>query len=191
MTVDLMDFFAEQPFISATDNNPIRMQALDLFDRCLAEGDGTPVMAFIEKQIILDPPDLQLLGEIADDLQQRLMSLRANHFDTRISVVKAFATMGVDVTAAVPANALMDYHRIRPGTLITLAYKQGTPLNHAETSRLVRLVEESTRTAARLAEEIAMATALQDMINDWLDALSVTTSRRYWPQTESRESYIQ
>ena len=190
MTIDLMDFFTESPFLATATDNPIRGQALDLFDRCLAEGDGTPVMAFIEKQIILDPPDLQLLSEIADDLQQRLMVLRSNHFDTRDNVVHAFGALGVDVTPAVPANALKEYHQIQPGALITLAYKQGTPLNHEDTSRLIRLVEESTRSAARLAREIEMAMQLQTMLHDWLEALSVTTSRRYWPQNDTRETHV-
>ncbi|HVO43088.1 MAG TPA: hypothetical protein VMT34_10710 [Aggregatilineales bacterium] len=190
MTFDLMDFFTETPFVGTNEDNPLRRQALDLFDRCLAEGNETPLIAFIERQIIVEPPDLQLLGEIADDLQQRLMTLRTSQFHEREAVVDTFAQLGVDITPAIPANALDDYYRVQPGALITLAYKQGTPIAHDETARLVHLIEESTRTAGRLHREIEMTIQLQALLDDWIEALSVTASWRYWPQNDRRETYI-
>ena len=58
----------------------LRDQAMRCLDRSLIEGNRTCIEAFLEVQIALDPPPIDLLCHIADDARARL-SLLLQHDD--------------------------------------------------------------------------------------------------------------
>jgi hypothetical protein len=168
-----LSFFAEL--------NQLRTQALDLFDRCLAEGNPAPIIVFIERQLVGDPPHLQLLRDFAEDLQQRLISLRTYHYDVRENVVRTFAdAYGVDITPLAAANDLSSYHRLDPQTVVAFAQSHGATLTEKDRLLLAKMVEASVRAAEHLAEDIKLTEDLQRLVLDWLEALSRTMGRRYW-----------
>ncbi len=59
----------------------LRLEALDLFDRCLAERKPEYLERFLERQIAQEPPPLELLSQVAEDVHQRLLTLRQRHFE--------------------------------------------------------------------------------------------------------------
>ena len=61
----------------------LRLEALDLFDRSLAEGKPEILERFLERQIAQEAPSLELLSQVAEDVHQRLLALRQRHFDVR------------------------------------------------------------------------------------------------------------
>ena len=77
-TLNMLDSF-EMFFMAEQDY--LRVEAMDLFERCLTEGNPLHLMNFIQEHIAQDPPHLTLLQDIADDLQQRLIALRKYHLD--------------------------------------------------------------------------------------------------------------
>src|SRR5512138_1553438 len=93
--------------LSMLEINHLRLEAINLYDRCLAEGNLVPLEKFIEQQLAYDPPQIQLLSDIANDLQQRLLTLKAYHFDIRQKIVVMFDEMyHIDVTDMMPADKL-------------------------------------------------------------------------------------
>src|SRR5687767_3679503 len=81
-----LDMFRESAASGAfsfAELNYLRMEAMDRFERCLTEGRSLPLESFVEEQLAQDPPRLELLREVAEDLHQRLQGLRENHFDVR------------------------------------------------------------------------------------------------------------
>src|SRR5262245_34621958 len=111
----MLEPFDTSRLFAMAELNQLRAHALDLFDRCLAEGNAAPIVACVERMLAGEPPQLQLLREFADDLQQRLLSLRAYQFDVRKNVVQTLAQdYGVDITPLAPANALDHYHLLDP-----------------------------------------------------------------------------
>src|SRR5258706_13633890 len=142
---DPLSYFAMAEF------NQLRSQAFDIFDRCLAENNPAPIIAFIEKQVTGDPPHLPLLRDFADGLHQRLLSLRVYHFDVRNNVIKAFADdYGIDITPLLPANAVDQYHELNVRELLDYAKTHGTDLTDKDVILLGKLLEASIQAASRL-----------------------------------------
>jgi hypothetical protein len=188
----MLENFNALTLIAMSELNQLRTQAIDLFDRCLAEGNTAPIVAFVERQVTGDPPQLQLLHDFAEDLQQRLLSLRAYHYDVRKNVVKTFAeAYGVDITPVVPASDLDHYHLTDAKDVLAYAQAQGAAFSDQDLILLGKLLEVSVKTAARLINDIKLTIELQEMVLDWLDALSMTVGRRFWSEeTNSRPPAI-
>jgi hypothetical protein len=174
--------FDPQYLLAMAELAQLRTLALDLFDRCLAEGNTAPIIAFVERQLASDPPHLQLLREFAEDLQLRLLSLRSYHYDVRNNVVRTFEGYGVDITSLAPPNALERYHQIDAKQVIAYAIEHSAALSTQDTLLLGKLLEASIKTAARLSSDIRLTTELQNMVLDWFDALSSTVGRRFWSE---------
>jgi hypothetical protein len=171
--------------------NQLRAHALDLFDRCLAEGNAVQIIAFIERQLAVEPPQLQLLRDFADDLQQRLLSLRAYQFDVRKNVVQTLsADYQVDITPLAPANALDRYHLLSPHDLLAYVLAQNPAISNNDLVLVGKLLEVSVKAAERLQRDIELTIGLQTMVLEWFEAHSSTIGRRYWPEESSSGSTI-
>jgi hypothetical protein len=166
--------------------NQLRAHALDLFDRCLAEGNAAPIVAFIERQLAGDPPQLQLLRDFAEDLQQRLLSLRAYQFDVRKNVIQTLsADYCVDITPLAPPNALDRYHLLNPQDLLAYVRAHSAALSDHDLVLLGKLLEVSVKASERLQRDIELTNELQNMVLEWFEAHSSTIGRRYWPEDMS------
>ncbi|MEP7288789.1 MAG: hypothetical protein ABI947_23805 [Chloroflexota bacterium] len=184
------DFDALSLFAMA-ELNQLRTQAFDLLDRCLAENNPAPIVAFIERQVMGDPPHLQLLRDFADGLNHRLLSLQVHHFDVRRHVIKMFTDdYTVDITSLLPANALARYHEMDLDLVIAYVQEHSTTLSANDVLLLGKLLEVSIKTAARLYAEIQLTTELHTLVLDWFDALNATIGRRYWSESDYLRNQI-
>ncbi len=191
----MLDNFSPLALLAMAELTQLRAQALDLFDRCLVEGNTAPIIAFVEHQVTNDPPQLQLLRDFSEDIQQRLLSLRAYHYDVRKNVVMTFAEdYKVDITPIVPPGELDRYHLVEPDQIMAYAQVQGALFSEQDTILLRKLLEAAVKTAARLYSDIRLTTELQALVLDWFDALSTTVGRRYWAngsnETPSRPTTV-
>lgn len=161
----------------------MREEALNLYDYCLTEGTAAPLMKFIEEQIALDPPPLLLLYEISDDIQQRILVLRENHFDVRHQVVKAVQDLyHADVSQIFPSSKIDNYHLIDVNDIIAGIQGQGISITDEEMVLLVNLIRKSRDTASQLQQDIILTEGLQTMVHDWVQALTITIAREYQPR---------
>ncbi len=96
---DLPDDFLEL----FSDDQPhfLRVQALDLFDRGLTENDASLIVAFVERQLAEEPPPLDLLRDIADDLQLRVSDLRAHMLDPQTAPGRAALQRDIHLAAEI------------------------------------------------------------------------------------------
>jgi len=188
----MQEEFDALTLLAMAELNQLRTQALDLFDRCLTEGNPAPVVSFIERQVTDDPPHLQLLREFTEDLQQRLLSLRGNHFDIRERIVRMFIeAYGVDIAVLVPLSELAQYHLIDPQRILEYARQRAASITDKDLILLGKLLDVSIKTAERLQRDIKLTTELQAMVMDWLDALSSTVGRQYWSDNTPSKPLIQ
>jgi hypothetical protein len=179
----MLERFDAARLFAMAELNQLRTQALDLFDRCLAEGNTAPIVAFIERQLAGDPPQIPLLRDFADDLQQRLLSLRAYHYDVRKNVVKTFAEdYGVDIGPLMPPNAIEQYHLIDPKQVLAYAQEHGAALADKDRLLLGKLLEASVAASERLLKDIKLTADLHKLVLDWLEALNNTLGRRFWAE---------
>lgn len=170
---------------SLLEINHIRLEAINLYDRCLAEGNLSPLEKFIEQQLAYDPPQIQLLTEIANDLQQRLLTLQAYHFDIRQKIVGMFDEMyHIDVTGIMPAEKLDTYHLLQPERVLMYAIEQGVPIEEDERLVLLEVLRAARDTATHLHRDILVTEKLHDMILDWIYALTVHFARAGWQTFE-------
>ncbi|NDJ77359.1 MAG: hypothetical protein GYB65_13985 [Chloroflexi bacterium] len=170
-----------QSFLSLAELNHLRTEAMALFEQSLTSGDSSGLIAFIEHQLSHEPPRIELLRELADDLQLRLLSLREYHFDVRERVVRMLKeSYNVDVTTLTPPARLSQYHTLRVDDVLSLVRASGIQLNDQETALLQKMVDASLKMAAQLYNDIQLTATLHQMVIDWLDAMQATIAKRYW-----------
>lgn len=152
----------------------LQTQAIDLFDRCLTQGDTAPIVAFIERHVLTFPPDLELFRALVDALQQRLLSMRIQLYSTREAVVTALRTQFlVDITPLIPPHELYDYHLLQSAAVLAFVNDHTEVIAPDELDRLHLLVAASIRTASQLNVDMLITEGLYEMVLDWFDALCV------------------
>lgn len=171
---------SNQPTVGSSSPDPLRIQALDLFDRCLAQGDPTPIIAFIERQVYLQPPDLDLFRDFSDDLQQRIVSLRSSLYELRDKLVMNCASHQIDITLLLPAEALSEMHAAEPARIVDLVRDRRPELS-ADVQQSLRLqIEETISTATQIHGDTEVTEMMYYLVLDWFDALCAAASRHEW-----------
>ncbi|HEX2907679.1 MAG TPA: hypothetical protein VHO69_12495 [Phototrophicaceae bacterium] len=159
----------------------LRAEAMDLFERGLTEGTPDYLMGFIEEQIAQEPPRLDVLRELAEDLHQRLLGLREYHFDVRERVLRTLRDdFHIDLSLLAPANALDRYHKLELEAIIQFLHEQNPALTRNDDFLLRKMLEASLEMAAQLHEDVTMTQELFHCVMDWIDGLSATLARRFW-----------
>lgn len=173
-----------QKLFALTELNHLRHEAMQLFEQSLTQGNLMPMTAFIEEQLVHQPPRLQLLREITDDLQQRLLSLREYHFDVRERVVSTLHdNYDVDISSLAPQNQLDRYHHLTQDTILEYVQKHNPTLKRNDLLLIRKMVDASLQMAAQLQNDIQLTTHLFNLILDWTEALSASIAREHWPDT--------
>jgi hypothetical protein len=177
----MLDDLRELGLFSYAEQSYLRLEAMDLFERCLTEGRPDVLETFVEQQILQEPPRLQLLQDIAEDLHQRLLSLREYHFDVRDRVLCALRDdFRVDIAPLVAANALESYHRLQLNEVLRTMRQQNPNLSDQDEGLLHNMLEASVEMAAQLHGDITMTEHLHRYITDWLGGLHVLAARQSW-----------
>ena len=170
-----------QKLFSLAESSHLRIEAMQLFEQSLTNGDASIMVEFIERQLANDPPRIQLLREIADDLQQRLLSLREYHFDVRERVVNTLSeSYNVDISSLAPAAMLDQYHLLALDDVFALIQQSNPTLSDDDLTILRKMIDASLHIAAQLHDDIEITRELYDLILDWIEALSATIARQHW-----------
>jgi hypothetical protein len=177
----MLDNFRALGLFSLAELNYLRSEAMDLFERCLTEGSPDFLMAFIERQIVHEPPRLDVLHELAEDLHQRLLSLRESHFDAREQVLRTLRSdFDVDLSPLTPASALHIYHQMNADNALQFISHHNPRLTHRDQLMLRQLLDASLELAAQLHDDIRMTEGLFTYVTDWTFGLSAVSARRTW-----------
>ncbi len=171
-----MDDYGVMGLASLAELNYFRLEAMDLFERCLTEGSGGALETFIEEQISKEPPRLELLREVGEDLYQRLLSLREYHYDV---LERVWAALQQDFGLAMKEP--FDHRQMPDATLILQQLQAANPdLTHEEAVLLQKMLDTSLEAAAQLQHDVQMTEYLHGYILDWVEGLNATIARRYW-----------
>ena len=181
-------------YLASLDSNPLRVEAMSLFERCLAEGESGSFEAFVQEQLFEEPPQIELLRDVAEDLHQRLLSLREHHFDVRNQALRRLQNdYLVDFSPLYPPDALDRYHLADPDEAV-LFLSQWQRLSIDDELRLRRLLEASTSMAAQLHGDVRMTEYLYALVTDWVMGLCAHAARHSWgdvPLSARGDDHIQ
>ena len=170
---------------SLAELNYMRLEAMDLFERCLTEGKPDSLMAFIERQIAQDPPRIELLREVAADLNQRLMGLHEYYLDIwERTLTTLDSDFGLEFDLSY-ASAPFEHFEV--DVVIEQLRTSHAQFSQQEETMLRRMLDQSVETATQLRADIGMTERLYVYICDWVDGLSATVARRYWLDRHSDE----
>ena len=173
------------------EHSQIYTEAIRLLDHCLAQKNTDALVAFVEQQVIIDPPNLDFLRDFAEALSQRVLALRTNLYDIRDNVVRVFGKdYGIDITPLTPPNAIERYYQLLPDQVLAYVRQQPNLPPETDLLMLTKLVEISLVTAARLSAEISLARELEMLVKDWREAVSSSLGRRSWPEEQSGQARI-
>jgi hypothetical protein len=182
-------------YLASLESNPVRLEAMSLFERCLSEGAANPFEAFVEEQLSHDPPEIELLRDVAEDLHQRLLSLREHHFDVRDQALRRLQDdYLIDLSPLTPPDALDRYHLLDAEEAVAYLRGQYPIADDSEALRLRRLLEASTAMATQLYHDVLMTEHLYDFVTDWVMGLCALVARQGWepiPASPRTDSWIQ
>jgi len=164
---------------SLAELNYLRLEAMDLFERCLTEGKTDFLETFIEQQISQEPPRLELLREVGDDLYQRLLALEEYHADLLDRVWRALHDdFGVEI------GTLDDLSESQPQlereNVMQRLREYNPLLTEADEVIVSKMLDASLQTASQLRADVTMTEYLHQYVSDWVDGLSATIARRMW-----------
>jgi len=163
-----------------TEMNTLRVEAMSLFERCLADGSARHLEGFVQHHLAQDPPRLELLREVADDLHQRLMSLRENHFDVRERVLRTMhEDYRIDLTPLMPPDALDTYHLLKTEDILLFLCQHREALDAQAEFTFRKSLDSSLGIASQLFQDVRLTEQLYDYIMDWVMGLNAVTARRY------------
>lgn len=184
----MLDYALSKDLQSLSELKHLRLKAMRLFEEGLTNGDQATLVEFIERQLIQDPPRLHLLRDIADDLQQRLLSLREHHFDVRERVVSALNEgYGIDISSLAPPNRLETYHLLKQADIAAYIRHHGDDLPDDELAILGKMIAASLEMAEQLYNDIQTTSYLHNLVLDWLEGMRAVTARRQWPSSGKTE----
>lgn len=166
----------EMGLFSLATFQTMRLEALDLFDRSLAESKPEYLERFLEQQVAQDPPPLELLSQIAEDVHQRLLVLRQRHFDARDHFRRTLQHQyGFDVSPFFPPDPL-EYHRLNLDEALRFIGDRQPEIRPI----LRQLLQDALANAAQLYVEMTLADHLYSYVMDWLMALHIVSVRGAW-----------
>ena len=158
-----------------SDLNALRIEAMTLFERSMRDGTPARLVAFVEAQIAQDPPPVQLLHEIADDLHRRLQSLRQLQFDLRAHMLHTLReNFGIDLAPLLPMNGF-DSH-LSVDVILARLLPDGAP----DELSLRHTLETTFEASRNVTDDILMVEGLHNFLIDWATALSVNRARGSW-----------
>jgi len=151
---------------------------MDLFDHCLTEGKPDRLIEFIEQQISRDPPRIELLRDVADDFNRRVMGLHEDYLDVwQRTLVTLNADYGLPVDQDYACKPFNDFD---VDGLIEQLRCQDAELDQHDEALLRKMLDAALETAMQLRADIAMTERLYVYLSDWIDGLNATVARRYW-----------
>lgn len=155
----------------------LRIQALDLYEQCLAQQGTAQLEQFIQAQLDTSPPPLLLFQRIADDLQQRLVSLQAHYFDARTYVVELLANQhNLDLRPFLSVEHPTRFHEFSTTTILQSIQQ---PLSTDEREKLRQVLLTSRHIGYKLQRDIDLTSHLLQMVYDWSLAVSVGYARAH------------
>ncbi|HLA44136.1 MAG TPA: hypothetical protein VJZ27_11905 [Aggregatilineales bacterium] len=175
----MLEYFFDLDSIDISELNPTRLEAIERYERCLAEGRPQQLEEFVEGLLTQSPPQLDLLYDVANDLQQRLLALREYHFDVRKRVIQAmFNIYHTDITHLTPPDKLHSYHLLNPQSVIESVRRMGFIISREEEAILTDMIKSSLEICGQLFRDIKLTAGLQTMLEDWLTAYNITSVRQ-------------
>ncbi len=182
-------------YLASLEANPIRLQAMSLFERCLSEGATHSFETFVEEQLAHEPPEIELLRDVAEDLHQRLLALREHHFDVRDQALRRLQDdYLLDLSPLTPPDALDRYHLLDAEAAVSYLGRQHPSADEGEARRVRRLLEASTALASQLYHDVLMTEQLYDFVTDWVMGLCAQVARQGWepiPVSPPTDRWIQ
>lgn len=160
--------------------NARRLEALELLDRCLRDQTTGWLESFIERVVISEPLQVQLLNEVAEDVHYRLLALHQFHFDLRDQTVRTLRDeYGLNLHQLLSSPTLEDFHLLDADHTIRILCTQ-PHLTATDAARIRELLRSSIESAQRAHNEMQLARHLYDCIMDWVTGLRVLFLQRLW-----------
>jgi hypothetical protein len=183
-----------QEIFAIAENNHLRSQAMDLYERCLTEGKPDYLLRFIELQLLCDPPPLELLYDLMQDLHQRWLTLREHLFDVRNRLLSTlWSVYQIDLNSLSVAHSLDEYHLIDPDQLIASIAHHCPSLSGHDLQRVRKEIVTSLSVGYQLYGDTMMTIQMMKFIQDWAAGLGIDEIRRAWTSgfEESSSTTIQ
>jgi hypothetical protein len=159
----------------------LRMEAMDLFERCLTEGDPKLLEGFVERQISQEPPRLELLREVAEDLHQRLLDLYSSRYEVREQVLQILRDeFGVAAKELLPVNSMKSDQPFYLDDALTMLRQKNGTLTEADELLLHKKLDAPLTLEAQMHRDVLMTEYLYAYVMDWVMGLNAIFTRRYW-----------
>ncbi len=177
----MLDQLNAHDIFTLVEHHHLRSQAMDLYERCLTEGTPDYLIRFVESQLLGDPPPLELLYGLMQDLHQRWVTLREHLFEVRNRLFHSlWAKYQIDLNAVGIAISLDEYHLIDPDQLMISITQQYPTLSIQELVQVRKQITTSLTVGYQLYGDSLMTSQMMKFVQDWAAGLGIDEVRRSW-----------
>lgn len=177
----MLDQLNAQDIFSLVEHNQLRTQAMDLYERCLTEGKPDYLISFVERQLLCEPPPLELLYDLLQDLHQRWVTLREHLFDTRNRLLNGlWSNYQIDLNPSGIVHSLDEFHLIDPDQLLVSIRRDYPALSKHDLKQVRKEIATSLAVGYQLHSDAIMTTRMIRFVQDWAAGLCTDEVRRAW-----------
>lgn len=177
----MLDQLNAQDIFSLVEHNQLRTQAMDLYERCLTEGKPDYLIGFVENQLLLEPPPLELLYDLMQDLHHRWVTLREHLFDTRNRLLNGlWSNYQIDLNSSGIVHSLDEFHLIDPDQMLASIGRAYPALSKRDLRRVRKEIVTSLTVGYQLYSDALMTTRMIKFVQDWAAGLGTDEIRRSW-----------
>lgn len=155
----------------------VRLEAEQLIDHCLSQGDSEPFNELLEELILSGSKSLGVLREILQAIHSMKSSLSQEGLDVRQDLLNALSNFGVKIPQLTSIQTPEVFWRIcRKGLYKNIADRLGK-LGEEEGTVIEEVCVEVSKQVTQIAHRLVLLNRMEESVSDWIDGLVYEVAR--------------
>lgn len=149
----------------------VRLEAEQLIDNCLSQGDSTPFNELLEELVLAGSKSLGVLREILQAIHSMKSSLSQEGLDVRQDLLNALSHFGINIPQLTSLQAPEAFWRMcREGLYKNI--KTGIGKLEEEDGLVIEEVcVEASKRVTQVARRLVLLNRMEESVLDWIDGL--------------------
>jgi hypothetical protein len=163
--------------LSLAERSYIRIEAEELIDSCLYQGDFTPFTDLVEGLVLAGSSSLSILREIHEAIRSVKADLRQEGLDIRQDLVEALSEFGVALPQLLGTDAPEAFRRICSADLHEKIVRASGSLDGEDSALIAEVCADAGARIEKVARRLALVSWVEQAVLDWMDGLAYEMAR--------------
>ncbi|MBI1280307.1 MAG: hypothetical protein GC179_19435 [Anaerolineaceae bacterium] len=177
----MLDRSAVEELMALAEKNLVCSEAIELLEKCLAERSPALFEAFMQRQMLNSPAQIDVFLELAETVHQHMIALQESLFEIRTGMLNRLKDhFQIDITPLVPLDLIEEYHALELDEALAFVTHRYTHLSENELIIVCHTMHNAVLRAGQVTQSLLMVRHILEYMFDWLEALSVFVVKAYW-----------